>query len=306
VRVRGSKVVDALADPAAFGGDPADAFDVIVPSLPGFGFSTPLTSRPDMNFWKIADSWHELMTNVLRYDRYAAGGCDVGALITGQLGHKYAGELYAIHIGSAQKLTLFNGDRAWNVGGGGPIPDNLPPATRARIVALEKRFAVHLAAHVLDPSTLGYGLADSPVGMLAWILQRWMNWSDNHGNIENVFSKDDLLTHATIYWAGNSIDTSIRTDANNNRYPWKPAHDRWPVVEAPTGITFVGYENPPGVTTSDQRVQNFLQSDRASWYNHVNIAAHDNGGHFIPWEMPDEWVDDLRRTFRGRRHGVPR
>jgi pimeloyl-ACP methyl ester carboxylesterase len=165
-----SKVIDPLADPASFGGDPADAFDAIVPSLPGFGFSTPLTSRPDMNFWKIADIWHELMTSVLRYDRYAAGGCDVGALITGQLGHKYASELYAIHIGSAQKLTLFNGDRAWNVGGGGPIPDNLPPAIRARIDALEKRFAVHLAAHVLGPSTLGYGLADSPVGMLAWIL----------------------------------------------------------------------------------------------------------------------------------------
>ncbi|MDX6240572.1 MAG: hypothetical protein QOG10_5392 [Kribbellaceae bacterium] len=295
-----SKVIDALADPASFGGDPADAFDVIVPSLPGFGFSTPLTSRPDMNFWKIADIWHELMTSVLGYDRYAAGGCDVGALITGQLGHKYAAELYAIHIGSAQKLTLFNGDRAWNFGGV-PIPDNLPPAARARIIALEKRFAVHLAAHVLDPSTLGYGLADSPVGMLAWILERWVNWSDNHGNIENVFSKDDLLTHATIFWAGNAIDTSIRTYANNNRYPWTPSHDRWPVVEAPTGITLVGYENPPGVTTSEQRVQNFLQSDRASWYNHVNITAHDSGGHFIPWEIPDEWVDDLRRTFRGRR-----
>jgi pimeloyl-ACP methyl ester carboxylesterase len=295
-----SMVIDALADPASSGGDPADAFDVIVPSLPGFGFSTPLTNRPDMNFWKIADVWHELMTSVLGYERYAAAGCDVGALVTGQLGHKYADELYAIHIGSALKLSFFNGDRAWSLVGG-PIPDSLPPAVHARIVALERRFAAHLAAHVLDPSTLGYGLADSPVGMLAWVLERWINWSDNRGDIENVFSKDDLLTHATIYWAGNAIDTSIRTYANNNRYPWTPSHDRWPVVEAPTGITFVGYENPPGVTTSEQRVQNFLESDRAAWYNHVNIAAHDSGGHFIPWETPDEWVDDLRRTFRGRR-----
>ncbi|MDX6228721.1 MAG: hypothetical protein QOI76_2111 [Frankiales bacterium] len=295
-----SKVIDALADPASSGGNPADAFDVIVPSLPGFGFSTPLTSRPDMNFWKIADIWHELMTRVLGHDRYAAGGCDVGALVTGQLGHKYADELYGIHIGSALKLTFFNGDRGWNFGGYA-IPDDLPPAARERIIALEKRFAVHLAAHTLDPSTLGFGLADSPVGMLAWILERWMNWSDNRGDIETVFSKDDLLTHATIYWAGNAIDTSIRTYANNNRYPWTPSHDRWPVVEAPTGITFVGYENPPGVATSDQRVQNFLQSDRAPWYNHVNVAAHDTGGHFIPWELPDAWVDDLRRTFRGRR-----
>ena len=72
------------------------------------------------------------------------------------------------------------------------------------------------------------------------------------------------------------------------------------VVEAPTGITFVGYENPPGITTED-RVRHFLDSDRAAWYNHVNIAAHEWGGHFIPWEIPDQWIDDLRRTFRGRR-----
>ena len=73
------------------------------------------------------------------------------------------------------------------------------------------------------------------------------------------------------------------------------------MIEAPTGITFVGYENPPGVTTSEQRVQNFLDSDRAAWYDHVNVTAHDHGGHFIPWEIPAEWVEDLRRTFRGRR-----
>ena len=86
---------------------------MIVPSVPGFGFSAPLPDNPDMNFWKVADLWHTLMTGVLGYDRYAAAGCDVGALVTGQLGHKYADALYGIHIGSGQKLTLFNGDRAW-------------------------------------------------------------------------------------------------------------------------------------------------------------------------------------------------
>jgi microsomal epoxide hydrolase len=294
-----SKVVDALADPGAHGGDPAEAFDVIVPSVPGFGFSTPLL-RPDLNFWKVAELWHTLMRDVLGHRRYAAAGCDVGALITAQLGHKYPDELYAIHIGSGLKLTLFNGDRGWDFSGGRPIPPGLPEAVHARVVALDKRFAVHLAAHVLDSSTLSYGLTDSPAGMLAWILQRWMSWSDNGGDIESVFSKDELLTHATIFWAGNAIGTSIRMYANNNRYPWTPAHDRQPVVQAPTGITFVGYENPPGVNTAD-RVRHFLDSDRAAWYNHVNLSVHDRGGHFIPWEIPELWVDDLRRTFRGRR-----
>ncbi|SFB03477.1 Pimeloyl-ACP methyl ester carboxylesterase [Cohnella sp. OV330] len=294
------KVIDPLADPGAYGGDPAEAFDVIVPSLPGFGFSTPLPNNPDINYWKISDLWHKLMTDVLGHAKYGAAGCDVGALVTGQLGHKYSEALYAIHIGSAQKLDLFSGDRAWDLSGGRPLPDNLPESVRHRILEMDRRFASHLAVHVLDPGTLSYGLSDSPVGMLAWIYERWARWSDNKGSIENVFSKDDLLTHATIFWVNNAIETSMRIYANNNRYPWSPAHDRWPVVEAPTGITFVGYENPPGVTT-ESRVPSFLESDRASWYNHVNITAHEQGGHFIPWEIPDQWVDDLRRTFRGRR-----
>ncbi|MEV6339506.1 epoxide hydrolase [Nocardia vinacea] len=295
-----SKVIDPLADPGAYGGDPTDAFDVIVPSFPGFGFSSPLSKHPDMNFWKVADLWHTLMTETLGYPKYAAAGCDVGALVTGQLGHKYADELYAIHIGSGQKLTLFEGDRGWDITGGRPIPDGLPKDVYDRIIELEYRFGVHLAAHVLEPSTLAFGLSDSPAGMLAWILQRWMAWSDDGGDIETVFTKDDLLTHAMIFWVTNSIGTSIRTYANNNRYPWTPSHDRNPVIEAPTGITFVGYENPPGVTTAD-RVEHFRDGDRGPWYNHVNLTAHDQGGHFIPWEIPDLWTRDLRRTFRGRR-----
>ncbi|MFE4830957.1 epoxide hydrolase family protein [Streptomyces sp. NPDC056672] len=296
-----SKVVDPLADPAAFGGDPADAFDVIVPSLPGFGFSAPLPDHPDMNFWKVADLWHTLMTGTLGHRKYAAAGCDIGALVTGQLGHKYADELHAIHIGSGQKLTFFNGDRAWDFSGGRPIPEGLPEPVHRRLVSLERRFAVHLAVHVLDPSTLAYGLSDSPVGLLAWILERWASWSDSHGDVENVFSKDDLLTHAMIFWVNNTIGTSMRYYANANRYPWTPSHDRRPVIEAPTGITFVGHENPPGVTTTEQRIENWSSSERADWYNHVNLTAHASGGHFIPWEIPDGWVDDLRRTFRGRR-----
>ena len=290
-----SKVVDRLADPASFGGDPRGAFDVLVPSLPGFGYSTP--TRPDMNFWKIADLWHELMTQTLGHQRYAAAGCDVGALVTAQLGHKYAPELYGIHIGSGLKLDFFNGDRAWDFSGGQPIPPGLPAEQRDRVIEMDRRFAVHLAAHMLAPTTLAYGLTDSPIGMLAWLLERWMKWSDNGGDVYTVFSRDDLLTHATIYWTGNAIASSIRTYANNNRYPWTPSHERIPVVEAPTGITFVDYENPPGIHSSEERARSFLASDRAAWYNHTNISAHPRGGHFIPWEIPELWTADLVRTF---------
>jgi pimeloyl-ACP methyl ester carboxylesterase len=284
-----SKVVDALAED----------FEVIVPSLPGFGFSGPLTGRADVNFWKTADLWHTLMAEVLGHERYAAAGCDVGALVTGQLGHRYAAQLHGIHIGSGQKLTLFNGDRAWDLSGGQPIPDDLPAPVRARVVELERRFAVHLAAHVQAPSTLAFGLHDSPAGMLSWILERWTAWSDCNGDVETVFPRDDLLTHATIYWATGTIGTSMRMYANNNRYPWTPSHPRRPEVEAPTGITLVAHENPPGVPTA-RRVEHFLAGDRAPWYNLVNVTVHERGGHFIPWEIPQLWVADLRRTFDGR------
>ncbi|MFC8126959.1 epoxide hydrolase family protein [Streptomyces sp. NPDC057302] len=296
-----SKVVDRLADPAAYGGDPAEAFDVIVPSLPGFGFSAPLPDHPDMNFWKVADLWHTLMTDTLGHEKYAAAGCDIGALVTGQLGHKYAGELHGIHIGSGQKLTMFNGDRGWDLSGGQPIPEGLSAPAHRQLLSLERRFAAHLAVHVLGPSTLSYGLSDSPVGLLAWILERWDKWSDNRGDVESVFSKDDLLTHAMIFWVNNTIGTSVRYYANANRYPWTPSHDRQPAIEAPTGITFVGHENPPGVTTTEERIRSWLGGERADWYQHVNLTAHEDGGHFIPWEIPDGWVNDLRRTFRGRR-----
>ena len=200
------------------------------------------------------------MTQTLGHARYAAAGCDVGALVTGQLGHKYADELYGIHIGSALKLDLFTGDRAWDFSGGRPIPPELPDDLRQRLVEIERRFAVHLAAHVIAPSTLGYGLANSPIGMLAWILERWMHWSDNGGDIYTVFTRDDLLTHAMIYWTGNAIASSIRTYANNNRYPWAPSHDRTPVVEAPTGITFVDYENPRESTARKSASSCFWQA----------------------------------------------
>src|SRR4029450_653354 len=140
-----AKVIDPLADPGAHGGDPADAFEVVVPSFPGFGFSGPLPHAPDMNFWKVAALWHPLMTETLGYRRYAAGGCDVGALVTGQLGHKYAAELYGIHTGSGHKLTLFNGDRAWDLSGSRPIPEGLPAEGHAQIGRAGKRVRVHPA-----------------------------------------------------------------------------------------------------------------------------------------------------------------
>lgn len=159
-----SKVIDPLADPAAFGGDPVDAFDVIVPSLPGFGFPGPLTGFPDVNFWKVSDLWHTLMTETLGYEKYAAGGCDIGGIVSSQLGHKYADELYGIHIGSGLRLDFFTGPRAWDFARNRPLTDDQPADVRTRIIELDHRSASHLAVHMLDGATLAHGLSDSPAG----------------------------------------------------------------------------------------------------------------------------------------------
>ena len=137
-----------------------------------------------------------------------------------------------------------------------------------------------------------------------WLTERhgydptcWLKWGDTHGDIESLYTRDDILTMATIYWFSNSIEMTMRMYANANRYPWRPSHDRKPVVEAPTGMTFLGFENPPGVTT-DTRVQAFLNSPDSAWFNNVYLNAHEKGGHFMAWENPSAIIQDIRGTFR--------
>lgn len=292
-----SKVIRPLADPAAFGGDPADAFDVIVPSLAGFGFSTPL-ARGDMNFWKMAEIWHTLMTRTLGYARYAAAGSDYGALVSEQLGHKYAAQLHGIHLSSTIPLTIFQGERPWDLTDGQKVPPGTPPGLREEILLSQRTYASHVAVHILDGQTITHGLNDSPVGMLAWILQRWKHWSDKHADFDRVFPRDHILTNATIYWVNQAIGSSIRAYANANRYPWRPSHQHTPLVQAPTGLSFLlGDPGYPGARL-DTFVEDFKKGPLAEMYNLVYAKAHARGGHFAAWENPDAMIEDIRQTFR--------
>jgi pimeloyl-ACP methyl ester carboxylesterase len=293
-----SRVIGQLADPAAYGGDPADAFDVIVPSLAGFAFSTPTTG--DMNFWKMADLWHTLMTERLGYPRYAAAGADYGAMLTIQLGHKHASSLYGIHLCQDAMPTLFNGDRPWDITDGylGDGADG-----QDALLRLERAYFSHVAVHMLDAQTLTHGLTDSPVAMLAWILRRYRSWSDRDADFATVFPRDHVLTNATIYWVTASIGQSIRSYRNANRYPWRPSHDRLPVVEAPTGFTFLcGNVHEPG-NDPEARLRAFETGSTAPWFNTVYANAHPSGGHFVPWENPDAFIGDVRAMFRPLRPG---
>ena len=279
-------VVEPLADPGAHGGDPADAFDVIVPSMPGFGFSTPLT-RTGINFWATADLWHRLMTEGLDYPRYAAQGGDWGALTTTQLGHKYADSLYGIHISTVAPLSLFNHERPWDVTAGTLAPPGLVDAARRAFLAWQERIAAHVAVQVLDPQTLAYAMHDSPAGLLAWLIERRRTWGDCRRGLEEAFDRDFLLTTATIYWLTDSFVTSARFYAEAARNLWQPSHDRSPLIEAPTGISHFTHDGTVGLGTGIE-----------SMFNLVFQRHHDEGGHFAPAEVPQTIVTDVRDLFR--------
>ena len=292
-----SKVIGPLTDPAAYGGDPNQSFDVIIPSLPGFGFSTPVKD-PEINFWKIADLWHKLMTDVLEYERYAASGMDYGMLVTAQLGHKYAEHVIAVHLGHEMPLGIFQSERPWDLTEGHMVPEGLPEEARKEIINFQRTFASHVAVHMLDAQTITHALNDSPIGMLAWILQRWKKWSDRSAPFESTHSKDEVITFAMIYWVNQAIGSSIRVYSNANRYPWKPAHSRKPAVEVPAGFSLLLGEVYPPLATMENRESMLIEGPLASQFNIVHTKVYQKGGHFGPWENPEAFIEGIRDTVK--------
>ncbi len=279
-------VIGPLSDPASHGGDPADAFDVFVPSLPGFAFSAPL-ERTDLNFWKAADLWVRLMVDVLGYERFAAHGCDLGAILTSQLAHKYAERLVGIHTVMAIPPMVFSVERPWADVTGGNL-GGLDDPTRAHVLAAERRYAAHIGVQCLSPQTLANALHDSPVGLASWLVEPRYRWSDCGGDIETCFSLDDLISTVMLYWVTGSFPTAVRFYSNAWRDQWQPSHDRHPMMEAPAGLTWFRPDLPPGAETGAA----------GALYNVVFTNTHDRGGHFAPVEQPEALVADIRATFR--------
>jgi len=275
------KVIRPLTDPASFGGDPRDAFEVIVPSLPGFGFSTPLT-KPGVTCWNTADLWVKLMRDVLGHERFGAHGDDFGALITAQLGHKYAEHLVGVHITLTAPL---------DIGTKGPVPPSeYGPDEQEKLQRTQRFFMEGSGYSNLQstrPQTPTYALNDSPAGLCAWILEKRRAWSDCGGDVEKVFTKDELLTTMTLYWATQSFGTSARYYYESAHHPWQPSHARTPVVEAPTAIASLPRE-----------VFHMPRRWAEKYYNLQRWTDFPAGGHFSPMEQPERLVEDLRAFFR--------
>jgi pimeloyl-ACP methyl ester carboxylesterase len=273
------KVIGPLTDPAAYGGNPADAFDVVIPSLPGYGFSTPLR-KAGVNWWQTADLWVKLMEG-LGYPRFAAHGGDWGAFVSAQLSHKYADRLIGTHFTIMIPLDMFTG------GAVGPEyygPEDAEQAARNQAFFLAE--TGYMALQSSKPQTPAFALNDSPVGLCAWILEKRRTWSDCGGNVETRFSKDDLLTTVMIYWLTQSYGTSARFYYEAAHNPWQPSHNRMPVIEAPTGVTVF-------------RNELVIQPKRWAehYYNLKRWTEFPSGGHFAAMEEPVALVGDIRAFF---------
>jgi pimeloyl-ACP methyl ester carboxylesterase len=275
------KIIGPLSDPAAHGGDPADAFDVVAPSLPGFGFSAPL-EVPGVDAIRTADLWRILMNDVLGYRKFAAHGGDWGAFVTAQLGHKYADRLIGIHLANGAPLDFFQT--------GLPVAGDYAPdeaGLHERTIRVFADGHGYSAIQSTRPQTLSYGLDDSPAGLCAWLVEKRRDWTDCDGDVERVFSRDDLLTSVMLYWVTQTIGTSARFYYEGNQNPWQPSHHRSPTVDAPTGI--IRFDN------------DVCYWPRKVMERHYNIRRWTRvptGGHFAPMEKPEILIEDLRAFFR--------
>ncbi len=269
-----AKVIEPLADPSGHGGDGADAFHVVCPALPGFGFS----DKPTETGWtvqRIARAWAELMAR-LGYDRYVAQGGDWGAFVTCEIALADPDHCAGIHM---------NMPIVW------PDPEtmgDLAPAEQAALEALKHYQdwdSGYAKQQSTRPQTLGYGLADSPAGQAAWILEKFWAWTDSDGHPENVLTRDELLDNVMFYWIPDAGASSARIYWESlNKIGFDP-------IDVPAGLTIF----PREIFGCSRR----WAEKRFTRLVHWSEPA--KGGHFAAFEQPALFVEELRACFRGMR-----
>ncbi|BAO94123.1 epoxide hydrolase family protein [Caballeronia insecticola] len=275
------RVIPLLTDPAAFGGDPADAFHVVVPSLPGFGFSTALQTSGS-GAHGIAGMWLELMTK-LGYDRFGAQGGDIGAGVSMWLARRFPAQMIGAHVNYIPASFR------------PPVSDSLCPVTEEErayldaVAAWASTEGAYASVQSTKPQTLSYAMTDSPVGLAAWIAEKFRTWSDCNGDIESVFTMDQLLTDISIYWFGHALDASFRIYKENRLRPLVFSLSER--VATPLGVAVFPRELPMPPRSWLERVFEVRR-----W------SSMPRGGHFAALEQPELLVEDIRAFFRPLRH----
>jgi pimeloyl-ACP methyl ester carboxylesterase len=269
-------LIPRLTDPGSFGGDPADAFTVVAPSLPGYG----LSFRPGQKRFgieEIADCLADLMTETLGYNRFAAQGGDWGGITASRMGYAHATKLIGIHV------NLLAVRREPNM-----LSDPTPE---------ERKYLDELAHWLKEetgyqwiqgtrPQTLSFGLTDSPAGLAAWIVEKFRAWSDCNGDVESAFTRDQLLANISLYWFTGAIGSSF--------FPYYfRMHRPWPIPEGGTIAVPSGYsEFPREILRAPRSLAERTYTDIRRW------TVMSRGGHFAAMEQPEALAGEIQAFFR--------
>jgi pimeloyl-ACP methyl ester carboxylesterase len=272
------KIIPMLTDPSRFGGDSSDSFDVIVPSLPGFGFS----DRPKTRGYRVADwdrIWAKLMTDDLGYSRFGAAGGDTGSPVAQLLALNHPDSVVGIHLTDVGwfKTNLNN-------------TAGLSEEEQHYLGVVQGWFfqeGAYVMIQSTKPQTLAYGLNDSPIGLASWILEKFRWWSDCDGDIEKKFTKDELLTNIMIYWVTQTINSSIRVYYEESHNQSLPSGQH---IEVPVGLALFPKDPPRMIVPRSWAERRLKNIER--W------TVMPRGGHFAAMEEPELLVEDLREFYR--------
>jgi pimeloyl-ACP methyl ester carboxylesterase len=266
-------VIGPLTDPAAHGGDPADAFHVVAPSLPGYPFSGP-THEHGWHPRRIAEAYVEIMA-ALGYERYGAQGGDWGSVVTSNVADLAPDHVVGLHLNFVVARPPSD------------APVTLTDDEQRRLGAIQewrRSEGGYQEIQGTKPQTLGYGLEDSPAGLAAWIVEKFRGWSDCDGDVERSFTKDQLLTNITAYWVTATATSSTRL-YNETRRAGRSA--------LPAG--FVGV--PTGIANFAGEITRMPRAWVEAAYHVVRWTEPPRGGHFAAMEVPDLFVDEVRSFF---------
>ncbi len=269
------KIIEPLTDPASHGGSEQDAFDVVVPSLPGYGFSERPRAR-GMNIARIAELFMQLMRDELGYQRFGAQGGDWGSAITSRLGYAYPQHLIGIHLNMVPSWVAPQESDSL-----GDSPE--VQKWRAQRQHYQQDEGAYSRIQGTRPQTLAYGLNDSPAGLAGWIVEKFRAWSDCQGNVEQAFSKDELLTNIMIYWVTETINSSTRLY-------YEAAHTQ--------GDTHGHVDIPTGVAAFPHEIITPVRSIAERNYNIQRWSVMQAGGHFAALEQPEALVNEIRAFFK--------
>jgi pimeloyl-ACP methyl ester carboxylesterase len=270
------QVIGPLTDPITYGGEPADAFHVVAPSLPGFGFSMPLR-EPGWELGRTTSAMATLMRR-LGYDRYATQGSDIGAGVAGRLASIDPDHVIGVHVSSDQGSAAMVGQYL-------PMPEGLTEAELARLNEIKQAWSEEIGYFNLQstrPQTLAYSLADSPVGQLAWIVEKFKTWTNPAAKVpDDAVDRDQLLTNISLYWFTNSGGSSA-----NFYYEGAHGHLDWTSPsDAPQGWA---------VFNTDPIMRRLMNAEGKI----SHFSEFKEGGHFPAMETPDLLIEDLRAFFR--------